>query len=81
MADRFDVVAVRIEDEAPKVGRMVLGAKPETAVVAPAAMAASKKASTVARSSETKATWTAWPDSPWKTQKSGLPERPSPAAP
>jgi hypothetical protein len=43
-------------------------------------MAASWKASTVARSSEMKATWTAaWPDSPWKTQKSGLPECPSPA--
>src|SRR5919107_4091037 len=36
MADRFDVVAVRIEDEGPKVGRMVLGAKPGTTVVAPA---------------------------------------------
>jgi signal transduction histidine kinase len=29
-------------------------------------MAASWKASTVARSSEAKATWTAWPGSPWK---------------
>src|SRR5215210_5922621 len=36
MADRFYVVAVRIEDEGPKVGRMVLGAKPGTTVVAPA---------------------------------------------
>ena len=35
MAERFDVVAVRIEDEGPKVGRMVLGAKPPTTVVAP----------------------------------------------
>jgi hypothetical protein len=35
MADRFDVVAVRIEDEGPIVARMVLGAKPGTAVVAP----------------------------------------------
>jgi len=34
MADRFDVVAVRIEDEGPKVARVVLGAKPGTAVVA-----------------------------------------------
>jgi signal transduction histidine kinase len=32
----------------------------------PAAMAASWKALTVARSSEAKATWTAWPGSPWK---------------
>src|SRR5215208_162315 len=36
MADRFDVVAVRIQDEGPKVARMVLGAKPGTTVVAPA---------------------------------------------
>src|ERR671917_867754 len=36
MADRFDVVAVRIEDEGPEVVRVVLGAKPGTTVVAPA---------------------------------------------
>ena len=36
MADRFDVVAVRIKYKGPKVGRMVLGAKPPTTVVAPA---------------------------------------------
>ena len=36
MADRFDVVAVWIEDEGPIVSPMVLGAKPATAVVAPA---------------------------------------------
>src|SRR5215208_5383612 len=35
MADRFDVVAMRIEDEGPKVGLMVLGAKTGTTVVAP----------------------------------------------
>jgi len=35
MADRFDVVAIRIEDEGPKVGLMVLGAKTGTTVVAP----------------------------------------------
>jgi hypothetical protein len=32
MADRFDVVAVRIEDEGPIVARMVLRAKPGAAV-------------------------------------------------
>ena len=36
MADRFDVVAVRIENVGPIVARMVLGAKPGTTVVAPA---------------------------------------------
>src|SRR5215210_8667975 len=36
MADRFYIVAVRIKDEGPIVGRMVLGTKPGTAVVAPA---------------------------------------------
>src|SRR5215212_5133192 len=36
MADCFDVVAVRIEDEGPVVARMVLGAKPRTTVVTPA---------------------------------------------
>src|SRR5215207_3961047 len=35
MADRFDVVAVRIEDEGPIVARMVLRTKPRSAVVAP----------------------------------------------
>jgi hypothetical protein len=35
MADRFDVVAVRIEDESPIVVPMVLRAKPGTTVVAP----------------------------------------------
>jgi hypothetical protein len=35
MADRFNVVAVRIEDEGSIVARMVLGAKPRTAIVAP----------------------------------------------
>jgi hypothetical protein len=35
MADRFDVVAVRIEDEGSIVAWMVLRAKPRTAVVAP----------------------------------------------
>jgi hypothetical protein len=35
MADRFNVVAVRIEDEGPIVARMVLGSKPGSAVVAP----------------------------------------------
>jgi hypothetical protein len=35
MADRFNVVAVRIEDEGPIVAWMVLGSKPRTAVVAP----------------------------------------------
>jgi hypothetical protein len=35
MADRFNVVALRIEDEGPIVAWMVLGAKPRTAVVAP----------------------------------------------
>jgi hypothetical protein len=35
MADRFDVVAIRIEDEGPRVGLMVLGAKTGTTVVAP----------------------------------------------
>ena len=35
MADRFDVVAIRIEDEGPKVDLMVLGAKTGTTVVAP----------------------------------------------
>jgi hypothetical protein len=35
MADRFDVVAVRIEDEGPIVARMVLRAKPRIAVIAP----------------------------------------------
>src|SRR4051794_25669769 len=36
MADRFDVVAVRIEDEGRVVVRMVLGTKPRAAVVTPA---------------------------------------------
>jgi hypothetical protein len=36
MADRFDVVGVRIKDEGPIVARMVLRAKPRTTVVAPA---------------------------------------------
>ena len=36
MADRFDVVAIRIEDEGRIVARMVLGAKPGTTVVASA---------------------------------------------
>src|SRR5215210_248801 len=36
MADRFYIVAVRIKDKGPIVGRMVLGTKPGTAVVAPA---------------------------------------------
>jgi hypothetical protein len=35
MADRFDVVALKIEDEGSIVARMVLGAKPRNAVVAP----------------------------------------------
>jgi len=35
MADRLDVVAVRIEDESPIVARMVLGPKPRTTAVAP----------------------------------------------
>ena len=35
MADRFDVVAVWIDDEGPIVARMVLWSKPGTAVVAP----------------------------------------------
>jgi hypothetical protein len=35
IADRFSIVAVRIEDEGPIVARMVLGSKPGTAVVAP----------------------------------------------
>src|SRR5829696_1999839 len=35
MADRFNVVAVRIEDEGAVVARMVLGAKPRITVVAP----------------------------------------------
>jgi len=35
MADRFDVVAVRIENEGPIVARMVLRSKPGSAVVAP----------------------------------------------
>src|SRR5215204_365170 len=35
MADRFNVVAVRIENEGSIVARMVLGSKPGTAVVAP----------------------------------------------
>src|SRR5215212_2230959 len=35
MADRFDVVAVSIENEGPIVARMVLRSKPGTAVVAP----------------------------------------------
>jgi hypothetical protein len=35
MADSFDIVAIRIEDEGPKVGLMVLGAKTGTTVVAP----------------------------------------------
>jgi hypothetical protein len=36
MADRFDVVAVRIEDECPVVARVVVGTKPGTTVVTPA---------------------------------------------
>ncbi len=36
MADRFYVVAVRIEDEGSVVARMVPGTKPRTTVVAPA---------------------------------------------
>src|SRR5829696_7001992 len=36
MADRFDVVAVRIEDEGPVVVRMILGPESGTTVVAPA---------------------------------------------
>src|SRR5687768_17273974 len=36
MADRFDVVAIRIEDEGRIVARMVLGAKPGITVVASA---------------------------------------------
>jgi hypothetical protein len=35
MADRFDVLAVRIEDEGPIVACMVRGTKPGTAIVAP----------------------------------------------
>jgi hypothetical protein len=35
MADRFDVVTLRIEDECPIVARMVPRAKPRTAVVMP----------------------------------------------
>lgn len=51
MADRFDVAAGSIEDKGPVVACMVPGSKPGTSVVAPAAMAVSWKASTVARSS------------------------------
>src|SRR5215218_8993469 len=36
MADRFDVVAVRVEDVGLVVARMVLGTKPGTTVVTPA---------------------------------------------
>src|SRR3712207_9267354 len=36
MADRFDIVAIRIEDEGSIVARMVLGAKPGTTVAASA---------------------------------------------
>jgi hypothetical protein len=35
MADRFDVVAIRIEDKGPIVARMVLRSKPGTSVVVP----------------------------------------------
>jgi hypothetical protein len=35
MADRFNVVAVRIEDEGPIVARMIIRSKPGSAVVAP----------------------------------------------
>jgi hypothetical protein len=35
MANCFNVVAVRIEDEGPIVARMVVGSKPRTAVIAP----------------------------------------------
>ena len=36
MADRFDVVAIWIEDEGPVVARVVFGPEPGTTVVAPA---------------------------------------------
>src|SRR5215208_3137339 len=36
MADRFDVVAVRIKDEGPVVARVVVGPKSGTTVVTPA---------------------------------------------
>jgi hypothetical protein len=73
MADRSDVVAVRIEDEGPEVGRMVLGPSPgRPTIVVPASTAASWKASTLARSSAAKATWTAEAGSPRKNRRSGL---------
>jgi len=54
MADRFDVVAIRIEDKGPKVDLMVLGAKTGTTVVAPdCRYGRLVESPTVARSSET----------------------------
>jgi hypothetical protein len=79
MADRFDVVAIRIEDKGRIVALMVLRAKPGTTIIPPAASASSWKASTLARSEAANAMWTGWPRSPWPIQKSGLPRRPNPA--
>jgi hypothetical protein len=61
MADRFDVVAVRIEDEGPIVVPMALRSKPRTAVVSPTRPDGRlmEKASTVARSSAANAIWRA----------------------
>jgi hypothetical protein len=61
MADCFDVVAIRIEDEGPIVARMVLRAKPRTAVVAPTRRHCRlMEASTVKRLSAANAMWKAW---------------------
>ena len=58
IADRFSIVAVKIENEGLIVAWMVLGAKPGSTVVMPAAMAASWKAPTVAQAAN--AIWKAW---------------------
>ena len=78
MADRFNVVAVRIEDEGSIVARMILGAKPRTAVFAPTRrhgrLMEGINCSTVIGSKCDKQ------GLPWLIQKSGLPHRPNPAA-
>jgi hypothetical protein len=76
MADRFDVVAVRIEDEGPIVAWMVLGAKPGTTVVAPARrdgrlMEGINSGAVIGSKRDMEGL-------PWLIQKSGLPHRPNP---
>jgi hypothetical protein len=79
MADRFDVVAVWIEDISTVVGRVVLGTKPRPPVIAPAGRDSSLMegvyGSTVfAGERDVDGT----PGPPCLIQKSGLPDCPNP---